>query len=360
MQKILHRKKILLVGQEPPWEVSNGWVWHSPSSANIINNLKKHAFIEQISPCELDKVFKKKEKYNISALRNITGVIFQHKNLSRNEIDKMTEYSHLFRVEGIRIINNPYNSNLFFSKNQFYRKLSKANNFNDILIPTHVVKNRQDLAIAIKKFGYPLVLRPDSLSGGVGVARISNLFSAHIKTIALKRKNTQQAKKNSIHHEPIEIYPVLSPYIDSWSPDYKCYTNGAAYFWGGKMWFADARLSSNGFNIHAKSGQNKLSQNSPAIAPVLTIIGKYKSKLEQLASALGEWSLRLDLVIDLQQKHVWVCEAEIKGGPGEIMRNKIYPMLANYGWNYTTVRQYIGATARPSCLDIVKYVGLTE
>ena len=120
-------------------------------------------------------------------------------------------------------------------------------------------------------------------------------------------------------------------YIDTLSEEFGCHVNAPVYYWGGEVFFADVRVHEQ-FNVHAKNGARgvvKMSRLDYATLceRVMSLIKKEKGKLDELARSLEQQLLRLDCLIDLNNHTLRVAEAEVKGGPGRIVRDRIIPSM---------------------------------
>ena len=291
---------------------------------------------------------------------HVLGVFFYHKNQPEEKVEHLQRiYSYIQNnFQDLRLLNNPYKSKLFSSKIEFSRHVSQLPNAKTLLPEWEPLETEEDLDAAIDSFGFPFLIKPDSLSSGKGIIKIEDRATA-IKVLRdssngiyhknkltklrqLAKKLVSRETKLKTTNSPVKL--LINEFIDTYHKDYKCYVNANIYYWMGDLLYADARVSHKGFNIHAGDSTNESltsEQYSKIITQVFRLVKKDSSKIKEMVDSLDQYLIRVDCLINLESELIKVAEVNIKGGPGEFSRDKILPVMKEAGWDENKVQGYL-------------------
>jgi hypothetical protein len=291
----------------------------------------------------------------------VLGVIFDYKKLSEKELKSSQDiYSYLQNnFPNIRLLNSPLESELCNSKIEFSKHVSQLPNANSLLPCWNILETEDDLNRAIDSIGYPFLIKPDSLASGKGIAKIEDRATA-LKILkdsyqGKYHKNNWRKIKDGIKKLVIQkdfsnpkkppIRLLINDFIDTYHPNYNCYINATIYYWMGELFYADARVSHSGFNIHADDSSNEkltTEQYSEIVPKVMKLIKRESANIKEMVNSFNQLSIRVDCLINLDNDLFKVAEIAVKGGPGTTTREKIIPLMKEVGWDENRVRDYLG------------------
>jgi len=363
----MKKETVLWIGEGMQCSLKDGMSWHSDIPGYKLSDLLGEKFdlikgsAQQWTLEAGILYFQGKELTQKFLSERVLGAIFYHKNLSEEKLKHLQKIFFYLQnnSSNIRLLNSPIESKLFNSKIEFSKHVFQLPNAKSLLPEWKSLETVEDLNQAIDTIGYPFLIKPDSLSGGKGIVKIENKSKA-LKILRDSRngiyhKNNltklKQLAKNLVSKEtqpktenpPIKL--LVNKFIDTYHNEYKCYINANIYYWMGELFYADARVSHKGFNIHAGDSSNEilsLEQYSKIISHVLRLIKRDSYKIKEMIDSLDQHSIRVDCLINLERDLLKVAEVEIKGGIGESSRNKIIPAMNHAGWNGIQIRDYLG------------------
>lgn len=362
----MNKKTVLFIGEGIQCSLETGMAWHlNIPGHTLVELLERKYNLLKGAPDEWSvrsgKLYYRDKPLKDEMLKKLVcGAFFYHKNQPNKQVDNLQKiYSFLQNsAPHIQLLNNPHESKLFSSKIEFSQHVAQLPNAKSLLPKWSTFEKEADLDQAIDTIGFPLLIKPDSLSSGKGIVKVEDKAYAlkilsdskngiyHKKNISkLKQflKNIASPKtKMSNKNEPVKL--LINEFIDTYHHELKCYINANIYYWMGELFYADARVSHKGFNIHAGDQTNKTlttQQYKMIISEVFNLIKKESNNIKEMIKSLNQHLIRVDCLINLKERTLNVAELEIKGGPGQTSRKKIIPLMKKAEWDENKILDYL-------------------
>jgi hypothetical protein len=362
----MKKETVLWIGDGMQYSLKDGMSWHlnipGYKLSEILDkqfNLYKGDLKDWVLDSE-NLHFKGKELTHNFFSDNVLGVIFDYKKLSEKELISSQEIFTYFQKNfpKIRLLNSPLESALCDSKIEFSKHVSQLPNASSLLPDWKILETEDDLDSAIDSIGYPFLIKPDSLASGKGIVKIADRATA-LKILKDSRegkyyksnwrKIKDGVKKVLVNRDfskpkktPIKL--LINDFVDTYHPKYNCYINATIYYWMGKIFYADVRVSHKGFNIHANDSTNddlSIDQYREIVPQVMKLIKRESHNLNEMARSINQISVRVDCLINLEEELFKVAEIAIKAGPVATSREKIIPLMEKAGWTEARIREYI-------------------
>jgi len=363
----MKKETVLWIGEGMQYSLKDEMSWHLNIPGYKLSellekqfNLYKGDLLDWVLDSE-KLCFQGKELTQRFLSEGVLGAIFNYKKLSEEKLKSSQEiFSYLQKnFPNIRLLNSPLESALCKSKIEFSKHVSQIPNAKSLLPKWKTLKTEDDLDRAIDSIGYPFLIKPDSLASGKGIVKIEDRATAlkilkdsyegkYHKSNWGKFKDS--VKKVLFHRDlskptktPIKL--IVNDFIDTYHLKYNCYINATIYYWMGELFYADARVSHSGFNIHAGDSSNEkltTEQYSEIVPQVMRLIKRESTNIKEMVSSFDQLSIRVDCLINLDKDLFKVAEIEIKGGPGTTTREKIIPLMKEAGWDENRIRDYLG------------------
>lgn len=255
----------------------------------------------------------------------------------------------------LRIFNKPSQAKIISKRNDFISFMRNEVAIHDILPRSFVLSKISEAELYMSEVGLPFVLKAEPSHGGKGIFLIKNQRDLDRLSNKLAFSKFLPFGGNLERLRGFKNWS-MQEYVDTYSERYQCFVAAAIYLFNGRVVFANPRLSTRGFNIHARTGAEGLenladNELTAVCSEVFRLVRSWKAPIEAALSSLSFPLLRIDCGVDLNQSRLVIFEAEIKGGPLAVDQARTIPRLAQCGWSIRKIRDYLEAgTTRPESI----------